>query len=370
MKTTLETLSLNGLRTGSPQTMGAIRLVPILRDDAPGDLRIARQGYGQSIGIASVAPRVRYASYIPHGLVVSHTTDGSQAALGARLGDEPPRLVTLHHRMVKAEKAEDDTKRFRMLPLHLAMEGYMALHFRGPEILWSEYSDYAKRRGLSPRLETSIAGAWIRGLDAATRIFENHPNQVGVIVFVAEALATVFVVSHPEDYRLLARSLLEDFFGEILYTYGILYPETPRAEARLDIAAGASLDDIARAVDHARNDWADYTRLLTSGLFDQQVSLQRVWEFPPFRLERFVPSFRLNDECHIGERIVRDDGTLEYLKTFRLSQAQIRRGHLLQCLADADWNLEVCAKALRSTKEELNKRLINSGFGALLARSK
>ncbi len=40
-------------------------------------------------------------------------------------------------------------------------------------------------------------------------------------------------------------------------------------------------------------------------------------------------AFYPNEECHIGERIVREDGTLEYLKTFRLSAAQVRRAYQL-----------------------------------------
>ena len=39
----------------------------------------------------------------------------------------------LMHRMVKREPGEGATSRSRMLPLHLAMEGFLALHFNGPE---------------------------------------------------------------------------------------------------------------------------------------------------------------------------------------------------------------------------------------------
>ena len=41
---------------------------------------------------------------------------------------------------------------------------------------------------------------------------------------------------------------------------------------------------------------------------------------------------RLHEENHIGELIRRDDGSIEYLKTFRLSDVQARRAHLLQQL--------------------------------------
>jgi hypothetical protein len=166
-------------------------------------------------------------------------------------------------------KREDDG-RFRMLPLHLAMEGFLALHFNGPDILWCEYSQHAARRGLDPRMESSVRGSWLPGFEEALPVFEIHPTQVGIMIFVAEALAAVVVLSHPEDYRRMHRSLIEDFFGELLYEYALLYPNVPRAETKLDAVRVNSLADLHAEVARARA------------------------------------------ECHIGERIVREDGTLEY----------------------------------------------------------
>lgn len=368
-------LSLTGLRTGSPQAMGAVRLVPILRDDAPGDLRIGLRSYGPSIGIVGVDTQplgrgTQYLSYIPHGLVVSYTADGSSAALGARLGDGERAggsIVKLHHRMVKSELADDDgPRRFRLLPLHLAMEGFLALRFNGPEVLWSEYSDHARRFGLSPRVERSVRGVWIRGLEQAVATFEIHPRQVGVLCFVAEALASAFVVSHPDDYRKLHTSLLEDFYEHLLYQYALFHPELPRAESRVDVDAVATLADLEREVERVRRDWADYVSLMARGLFDRPITVERIRALDPFVLERFLPEFDPNEECFIGERIVRKDGTLEYLKTFRLSQAQIRRAYLLEMLAKSDWHLDTACDLLACSKEDLLKRMVNAGFEYLL----
>lgn len=362
-------LGLGGLRTGSPQTMGAIRLVPLLRDDAPGDLRIAMRDYGPSLGIVSVAPRISYLSYVPHGLVVSHTADGSSAALGAGLGERREKsLVKIHHRMVKSEvkEAKGAPERFRMLPLHLAMEGFLALRFRGPDILWKEYSEHAERFGLSPRAERSIRGTWLRGFDQALATFEIHPRQVGVLCFVAEAFASAFVVSHPDDYRRLHLSLLEDFYGDLLYHYALLHPELPRTETLVDVARITSVAELEGEIARVRRDWEEYTALLASGLFGREVDTEVVHAMKPFALERFLPKLDLDEECHIGERIVRDDGTLEYLKTFRLSQAQVRRAYLLEQLANAEWNLDTASARLSCSKEELIKRLVNAGFGYLL----
>jgi len=378
------TLDLHGLRIGSPQTMGAVRIVPLVRErfvapdaDRAGDLRIAARDYGDSLAVVEVGgnapagPGLKYVSFVPHGLIVSYTTDGSPVvAQGASFGPasetRKDRFVRVMHRMVKPERSDGATSRLRMLPLHLAMEGFLALHFNGPDILWSEYSQQAIRRGLDPRSERSVRGTWLPGLEEAVRTFEIQPAQVGVLVFIADALACAFVVPHPDDYRRLHGTLLDDFFGELLREYAILYPHAAPAHAPLDGRGVTTLDELAHQVTRVRADWHAYAELLSAGLLGRAVRVERVRTMGPFRLERFVPVFDPDLECHLGERIVRDDGTLEYMKTFRLSAAQVRRAYVLDTLAAAAWNLDDAATALHTTVAGLTQRLVSAGFGYLL----
>ncbi len=375
------TLSFAGLRLGTPQAAGAFRLVPLLRDNAPGDLRIAARDYGPGPAVVGVdarplEPGIKYVSYVPHAFVVSYASNGgdavesTEAAFGAKLGREARscRGVNLVHRMVKGEGSSAAGGRFRMLPLHLAMEGFLALHFGGPDVLWAEYSRHARRFGLSPRFETSASGAALAGFDEALRVFEIAPAQVGSIVLAADALAAAFVVSHPDDYRRLHRSLLEDFYGELIYRYALLHPETARAEAEpFDASRVESLDDLRAEVARARLQWAEFGALAAAGLAGRAVFASRVRDAGPFRLERFSTRLRPDEECHVGERIVRADGTLEYLKSYRLSAAQVRRGHLLETLAAAGWRLDDAAATLGSAPDEFIRRLQNAGLGYLLA---
>ena len=383
------TLDLQGLRIAPPQTMGAVRIVPLVRErflaagaatgpNAPRDLRITARDYGDSVAVVELGrnaptdPGLKYVSFVPHGFIVSYTTDGSPvAAQGASFGPASEtrkgRFVRLMHRMVKQEPGVGATARFRMLPLHLAMEGLLALHFNGPDILWSEYSQQAIRKGMDPRSERAVRGTWLPGLEEALRTFEILPAQVGVLLFVADALACAFVVPHPDDYRRLHGSLLHDFFGEILRDYAILYPHAPAAHAPLDGAGVTTLEDLARQVAQVRADWRAYAELLSAGLLGRAVRVERVRTMGPFRLERFVPVFDPDVECHLGERMVREDGTLEYLKTYRLSAAQVRRAYLLDQLAAADWNMALAAEALRCSVTELAQRLVGAGFGFLLS---
>lgn len=368
----LDRLSLRGLQIAPSQAYGGVRLVPLLRPQAPGDLRLGRRTYDEPLAVVALdgdprAPKTAYVSYVPHGMVVTWSDDGAPAAaFGAALTEdrEAPKkgLVRLAHRMAKRE----DPRTLRFLPLHLAMEGFLALHFGGPDVAWAEYSKRALSRGLSPRVEGSVSGRGIGGLEDALRLFEIHQDQVGVLIFVADALASAFIVSHPDDYRALHRGLLEDFYGELLYHYGLL-GHTSRMEATLEVTGASTLDDLAGALDAMRAEWATFQGDMASGLFERPITAQRVHRCGPFQLQRFATSLDLSGEDHIGEAITNSDGTLEYLATYRLSGAQARRAHLLSRLAAHHWNLDATAAALRQSRPELIARLEKAGFGYLLA---
>jgi hypothetical protein len=280
--------------------------------------------------------------------------------------DFGPVGVRVLHRMAKREARAN---RLRFLPLHLAMEGFLALHFGGPDIAWTEYSRRALRDGLSPRCETSVAGRALPGFEDALRVFEMHENQVGVLVFVAEALASAFVTPTPEDYRALHKSLLEDFYSELIYQYGLLYPTTNLGEAPIDATTIHNLADLRTAVARRRADWGAFHGFQAGDLLAPRPlqNVQIVYTAGPFTLLRFLTDLDPARENHIGEAIVRTGtGQMEYLKTYRLSAAQTRRAYLLGQLAAHDWRLDDTARALRTTRDELVLRLEKAGFGYLL----
>lgn len=367
----LERLSLQGLTIAPSQAWNSVRLVPLIRAGAPGDLRLAKRTYKESLMVVSLdgellGDGVKYVSYVPHGLVVSWTDDGSPAAtFGASMATHDGKrfgsFVRVAHRMVKRE----DRNRLRLLPLHLAMEGFLALHYGGPDVAWAEYSRQAISRGLDPRWESSVSGRMIRGLEDALRVFEIHEDQVGVLVFVADAFASAFVVSHPEDYRDLHRSLLEDFYGELMYQYG-LQGTSGHMEASLDTSGVRSLDDLERALASMRTAWADFHEYMAAGVFHRALASTRVYRCGPFQLQRFSTDLDPKGENHVGEAIVRVDGTVEYLKTYRLSAAQTRRAYLLNNLAAHNWNIDATASGLGQSREEFVRRLEKAHFGYLL----
>ena len=358
-------VALTGLTPAPAQQWGAVRMIPLLRAHAPGDLRLTRRKVDARV--VDLGDGAAYCGFMPHAYVIGWTDDGEPlAATGGQLHApghaRPPRTTPLLHRMAKRE----DHHALRFVPLHLAMEGFLALHFRGPDVAWREYSREALARGLSPRLERSVAGLWIAGLAEALRVFEVHDDQVGVLVFVADALASAFVVPHPDDYRALHRSLLGDFYGELLYQYGLLYRDVQRLDLEIDDDAVHGLADLREAVAAGRRRWHEHSAVLAAGLLAAEATWTDVYRAGPFHLRRFLGPLDPEHESHIGEAIHRADGTLEYLKTYRLSAAQVRRAYLLTRLAKHDWHLGRTAEALGDTVAGLCRRLVNAGFAYLL----
>ncbi len=362
-----------GLRLAPSQVWGGIRMVPVLRDTVRGDLRLARRTYDDVLSVVTLKgglkePGLKYCAYVPHALVMTWGRKEADAVWGTQLqAPDGKRLkvgpfsVRLLHRMVHRE----DSHQLRMLPLHLAMEGFLAMHFGGPDIAWAEYSREALSHGLNPRIESAVPGWASAALDGALRTFEIHEQQVGVLLFNADVLLSAFIVAHPEDYRALHRTLLEDFYGELLLQYGFL-GGAPELGLSLDASAIGTLEELRAAVARMRRDWADFHGFMAGGLFGAGGTSERIYEAGPFLLQRFHTSLVPSAENHVGEAIIGQDGTLEYLKTYRLSAAQTRRAYLLQQLASAGWKLSDAAKRLNASQDELAVRLHNAGFGYLL----
>ncbi|MEU1881646.1 hypothetical protein ABZ470_30460 [Streptosporangium sp. NPDC020072] len=364
-------LTLTGLSTRPAQVWGGVRLVPLVRQEPIEDLRLSAQIHEEEFGLVEVAPRAAYLSYIPHGFVADWTRDGSPAAAygtqlrGPAERDHVPSGMPLHfHRRMARRTGRN---RLRFLPLHLALEGYLSLHFGGPEIAWEEWSRRAIDQGLSPRVEESYSGAEVRGLRDALRIFEIHPGQCGVLVYVADALASAFVVPHPDDYRALHTTLLHDLYGELIHHYAMYSVAVPDFRARIVDAQVGSLADLRARARERQEEWASFhDGVMANGLLRTDHTYQRVYEMDGYRLSRFLPSFERRQENHIGELITDGAGRLAYLKTFRLSENQVRRGHLLTRLAACGWNLAETSAALGMTEHELALRIEGAGFGHLL----
>lgn len=369
-----ETLALTGLSLCASQVWGAVRLVPLLRDEPIEDLRLDRRCWNATT-IVELPNRTTYTTFIPHAFVISWSNDSSIGEPVAALGTQATNTrndsdffpLRFAHRMVKRERRGGVAQqRLRFLPLNTAFEAYLALHFAGPDVRRREYSEQVMSAGLSPRIEAVTPGHWIPGLEEALRVFEIREGQVGVLIFVADTLAAAFVVPHPDDYRQLHRTLLSDFYGELVYQYGCLYDQSAKLLRPLRAERVGSLADLQLELARARADWSAQFHEMARGLLEQPVNLQHVYRLGRHRMSRFLPAFRPREENHIGELIRAPGGELAYLKTFRLSDPQVRRGYLLDTLARHDWDLDAAAEAMRTTKENLLTGLERAGFGLLL----
>lgn len=379
MSSVLSNIDLTGLEIAPSQVFGSVRLVPLLREGPGGDLRLAPRRYREDTTIVALTgnrlaePGTAYFSYVPHGLILSWTEDGAAAevAFGGQIGKQeglrgdknPFRTTRVLHRMAKREEGN----RLRLLPLHLAMEGFLEMFFSGPPIAWEEYTRQALRDGLSPRSESAVPGQYLNGLEEALRVFEIHERQVGVLIFVAEALASAFVTSDPADYRLLHLTLLQDFYGELIYQYGVLYNTTIPFAVAIDDENILDLAGLRLAAEKARAQWGAFHGFQAGDLIERQALVQRVYTMGPFTLERFITDLDPSRENHIGERILRTTtGELQYMKTYRLTASQTRRVYLLSKLAACNWNLDAAAALLGTDRNGLILRLTKAGFGYLL----
>ena len=378
-------LALTGLETGRAQVRGGVRMVPLLRRRPIEGLRLHPRLTGGDIAVVGSRRRPRYVGYVPHAYVATWGDEAASAAYGTWLSDVergapsgaeaeramreeaadgPPRIKMFGLRRQVQRTART---RLRFLPLHLAMEGYLSLHFGGPDIAWQQWSRTTLRRGLSPREEDSYLGLHVDGLAEALRTFEIVRGQCGVALYVGDELASVVVTPHPEDYRALHPTLVLDMFGEAVYRNAMFAPDSPHLYAPLRTRGVTDLAGLRKALEEQRASWRDFhDEAMLAPLTDADYQRTPVYRMKDFTLERLLPPFAPSRTNHIGEAIVREDGELGYLKTFVLSNAQTKRGYLLSRLAAAGWHLDTAAASLGTDRRGLITRMRSAGLHHLL----
>ena len=369
-----------GLGTGPDQRWGNVRLVPLLRDEPVERLRLHPSLGGTTPEPAPEAPEEGGGTsgehgpvaYLPHAYVATCWADDTLpgAVYGTHLlspWDRPyPACLTLAARRGQVSRFERDRPRF--LPWQLNVEGHLALRFDSPEIAWEHLTRTLLRTGrMSAPAEAAYLGQEVGGLDRALEVFEIHPDQCGVALYVMDELAAVHLAPHPHDYRLLHPSLLLDLFGETLYMRGLLTVAAPSLYQPLRGEGVRSLADLRRAVADSRAASArGHDELMLSSFTDQSSTLWTAEEFGGFTLRRFSPPFNRDADQYVGEAVTGLDGRPAYLSAFRLSPAQIRRGHLLRVLDGAGWETDRAAEALGSSHADLLTRLERTGLEYLL----
>lgn len=362
MRTPAPPLDLTGLTPAPAQVCGAFRLVPLLRDRPCDEVRLTRQATPLGLEAVDLPDRSTYVAFVPHAFRLSW---GNTLGAQVRSADTSTNWRCIES--VDKLRKKDGRNALRFLPLHLALEGLLALHFAPPDIKWPELSPAFHRAGLGVRQESGVPGALLPGYDDALRTFEVHRGQVGLLVFVADELASAFVVPSAEDYRRLHRTLLDDLYGDLILRYAVLYPGTPTVQATPLFEHAQTLSDLRLGLERMRGEWADFTRQIMLGDWrDRPLRTEPVYRAGQVVLERFSTDLDPTLGNHIGERLVRKNGEVLYLKTFRLSAAQTRRAHLLSQLSAHSWNIQQTADTLRTSVPDLIGRIEAQGFGYLL----
>jgi len=366
------TLFLTGLTAAPAQTCGGIRLVPLLRDAPCMDVRLERQPFDADLTVVELNDKMAYWAFVPHGLVLHWADEGEEVevAQGSQLlraDGKKSKYGWGKIQVLQRMARRVDKKALRFLPLHTALEGFLALHFGGPNFKWPEYSGFALSHGLGSRFEWTHPGGSIYGFEQALRTFEIYQGQVGVMIYVAGALASVSIFPSPKDYRRLHAALLEDVYGELIWQYALAHPQTQRLENLPRVENAKTLADLRNALNLARAEEAQFSLEGMSGdLIGREVRLEQVYAPGDLSLERFLTDLEPDLPNHIGERLTRENGEVLYLKTFLLSNKQSRHARLLSSLAAQDWHLERTAANLQLSLKQLVLEFETLGFGYLL----
>ncbi len=371
----IESVSLDGLEPRASQCWRGVRLVPLVRTRAVPKLRLARVAHDPELTVTRLSAHtahpereLAFTSVVPHAFVVSWGDDAeaelNQGAAFVRESDGHrfhPHGGSVRVKLRMARRASDRSLRFA--PQQLAIEGLLALFFSGPDVASRDWSERVLRRGLDPRVERAVSGRSMEHLAEALRVFEIIDGQCGMLLFFKDMLFGSFVAPTAEDYRSIHDSLVLDLFPSELLEYAAY--DVPVFKTSVDSQSVRTIDDLRAALAREERAWAEWSRFMAGDLLTSAM-MSSVYSMEGYKLERFVTAPSRKGEHHAGERIVARDGTLAYLKTYRLGVQQARRAYLLKLLGTNEWDLERAARESKMTVGQFVDDLSRVGFGWML----
>jgi len=365
-----------GLKAAPSQVWQAIRLVPLIDPHPVTDLRLFREKNQADLGIVSVEDDLAYYAYLPHSYILNWSPEGEPQALSGTQMQKTHKSFKSDGKLWKAAPViefqrmakKQDAQHLRFLPQHLGIEGYLHQFFNAPSIDWRDtYRRSAISDGLLPREAYVLSGHALEGLETALRIFELHPGQVGLLVFVADALAMICLYPHPADYQFLHRSLIGDLFAELFWYYSRLnYAVMPlKSEGPSHAQNWQDLKAELRAL---RGEIETFQTWMAAGLLDMPIETQAVQDLGPYQLLRFVSQLAPSQtsEAHMGELILSQSGKCVYFKSCRLSEGQIQTAWILQNLEKQLWHLGNTAQTLNLSYDQLVLKMLKHDLGRLL----
>lgn len=370
MVTDFKNIDLNNFEFGSSQVWGNIRILPVLSNNYSNNLRLQMRKYNENIQIVNVDKNLSYFSYIPHAFIIKYDKEGSSySTKGTKVTSKDGKVygnkdfsIRYNEKMFKKESKQT----FRFLPFHTAMEGYLEISFNQPRTHWEEYRGKALAFGLAFRYEYNYSGRLLPDLEDALRLFEIYENQVGSILYINDFPASVFIVSHPEDYRILHNTLILDQYSELIYYYGVMANQVSPFNFKINENNVNSIDTLKREFYKSLNQITEFEKSVANHLISYETDFKKLNDFGEYSFGRFISSLEENKSAFIGESIIDKNNNIQYMKTFHLSVEQTRKARLLKNLEKNDWNITNTAKEMKISYEELIKLMERLGFAYLL----
>ena len=301
--TLLNNLTLRGLELAPSQVCGAIRLVPVLRQNVRSDLRLAQQRYNENWrwlrSTAGTGSRIRrhttrmcHTAWCCRGRLrpayfrLRHTNSISCPAWQTgELGEvqHPPDAPhgKTGTRQQSTPVSAPPPCYGRLLVAVLRRAGYRVERILPPR---------ARARAVAPlgKLVRRAIHCRTRGSPARVRDTRGASGRSGLC---RGSACFAYVVPCPEDYRALHAGLLEDFYGELLYQYALLYDTTYPVKVTLDAKSIANLTQLRAALTQVRSEWAAYHCLMAGNLLGRDVQSSRVYQLGRSRCSASFPTW-------------------------------------------------------------------------------
>ncbi len=326
---------LKGYRLGEPQSVGVMRVLPVLADNefsAVGgmeSLYLKRDIAYQTFLMGNESEAI---SVIPHGLmyVVSEKAQDRVIPSAHLIAKEKQINVNcLQPSQGGYLGADNKDREWGILPRSLKQAAWLHKDEHSYDALWNDIGRFLQGMGLEGREIITFFKEYRDELETFVAQFEPVKNQLGAIFIINNVVVGVEIVPNYNFWAQMWRPLIRDCYGSeaVVATKKGYTTAMYRPALRMD--GIATVEDIEQAVDSLLQEEKAFTNEIVSDILEESMSNEEAEILDDFTL------YNLDSENLMGQRIMHGPERTIYLSliTKFSERIQSRRRQF-----DSRWN--------------------------------
>lgn len=326
---------LKGYQLGFPQSVGNMRVIPILTDTEftkVGDMENIYLKTDEAYETLLMANDSQYISVIPHGLmyvVAEQAQDRAIPSAHLIAKDKRVNANCLQPSQSGSFESNNREREWGILPSSLKSVAWEHAEDHRYDALWSDIEKFLDRAGLSTNELVRFFKEFKTELETFIAQFEPVNKQVGAIFIINNVLIGIEIMPNYKMWQQMWKPLVRDCYGSEAimfikkgYTTGMFHPVLKTQNIN-------TFEDLTRMTDELLQEEKDFTNEIIKEVLDKDIENTQQEELEDFTL------YNLTSEYLMGQCVTHGPEKIIYasLITKHSEQTQTRKRKF-----DSRWN--------------------------------